>query len=400
MWSAEDGGPTRHASDHRHWDLTGSAVTTSRLVIAATMVVASSNRYYLIGHSAGDGAASFVEEFDPLTLDVRRRSPDLAGGPVWPGGGAVIRSGDLVVVFGRHAHRLSPDLEIVEVRELPRERPYNSFVELDNGYLVTKDFGGARPGEDVTWTAESCELLALDPRTLATVASVTMPEGSVARLSAHGNDVIVVGVEHLWVWSLTEDGFVEQMSVPYRRDGGGYGWDAVIADGRAWFLTNGAGSERYDGSLLGKGIATAGQEVVSVSLDDGTLTRYLVNDQPGGLVANPPAVITRHQLVVGYDSGNGVVTAFNYGRGEMVWSRPLNHACHPMVLNNGDLLVMNDWHVEAGHDDVVILDSRSGEELSRHHSESIVQSVLFGAPGDNGDLYLCSFSHLSRASWS
>jgi len=33
----------------------------------------------------------------------------------------------------------------------------------------------------------------------------------------------------------------------------------VIADGRAWFLTNGAGSERYDGSLLGKGIATAGQ---------------------------------------------------------------------------------------------------------------------------------------------
>ena len=259
MWSAEDGGPTRHASDHRHWDLTGSAVTTSRLVIAATMVVASSNRYYLIGHSAGDGAASFVEEFDPLTLDVLRRSPDLAGGPVWPGGGAVIRSGDLVVVFGRHAHRLSPDLEIVEVRELPRERPYNSFVELDNGYLVTKDFGGARPGEDVTWTAESCELLALDPRTLATVASVTMPEGSVARLSAHGNDVIVVGVEHLWVWSLTEDGFVEQMSVPYRRDGGGYGWDAVIADGRAWFLTNGAGSERYDGSLLGKGIATAGQ---------------------------------------------------------------------------------------------------------------------------------------------
>ncbi len=399
MWSAEDGGASRQAGDPRHWDVTGTPHSLSRLVIAATMVVAAGNRYYLIGHTAGEGATGFVEEFDPLTLEIRRRSPDLRGGPVWPGGGAIINSGDLVVVFGRHVHRLTTDLDVVQVGELPRDRPYNSFVELENGALVTKDFGGARPGEDVNFTSESCELLALDPVSLATVASVTIPDGSVARVSAIGNDVVVVGVQRLWVWSLTDEGFVEKLSVPYRRDGGGYGWDAVIADGRAWFLTNGAGSERYDGSLRGKGVATAGQEVVSVSLADGTLSRFLVHHESGGLVANPPAVIPQHELVVGYDSGNGVVTAFNYRQGNVAWSRPLNHGCHPMILNNGDLLVMNDWHVDAGHDDVVILDSRSGEELSRHHSDSIVQSVLFGAPGDHDDIYLCSFSHLSRLSW-
>ena len=54
-------------------------------------------------------------------------------------------NGSLYVVFGRHAHRLSSTLEVEVSRKLPRNRPYNSFVILEDGCLATKDFGGARP---------------------------------------------------------------------------------------------------------------------------------------------------------------------------------------------------------------------------------------------------------------
>ena len=48
-------------------------------------------------------------------------------------------------------------------RELPRDRPYNSFVILPDGHLALKDFGGALPAGIEPVDDESCELLVLEP---------------------------------------------------------------------------------------------------------------------------------------------------------------------------------------------------------------------------------------------
>jgi hypothetical protein len=402
-WPAEDGGATREQQSGAI--NVSNATLTSKLSIASTMVVRrEAGELFLLCHTGGDDGISWVEQINPETLETIKRSIDMPGGLTWPGGVGVHANGSIYVVFGQHAHRLSPSLEIEAHQELPRKAPYNSFVVLDDGTIVTKDFGGARPGVASTYEAPSCELVALHPDDLRILDRFELSEGSVARLSAKGQTTYVVGVNSFLSVEFRNGSFVASTltSAPYRESGEGYGWDAVIADGSAWFLNNGGGSETFDGSLIGKGIAEAGQKIVRVHLDDQSVEKYVVNDQPGGIVANPPAVDTKQKIVVGYDSAAGVVRAFRYsdrGASEL-WTISLNHACHPLVFSESDLVMLNDFDVAAGADHVVLVRISTGEIISRTATESPLQSVLFGAPGEANDLYLCSFTHVSRIAYS
>jgi len=357
--------------------------------------------WFMLCHTGGDDAVSWVERFDPESLEVVSRSVDLPAGPTWPGGLAVHANGDVYVVFGRYAHRLTPELALVTSTELPRNRPYNSFVILSDGTLVTKDFGGARPGEESSNESPDCEVVALSPD-LEILSRHTLAEGSVARLSAHDRDVYVVGVHSLFEVQWNGTSFSTTQQISYRESGEGFGWDAVIADGRAWFLNNGAGSQNFDGSLRGKGVATAPQGLVAIDLATTAVTKYTVNDEVHSLVANPPAIDSERKIAVGYDSGNGVVAAFRYSdkSREPLWRKKMWHACHPLVMPEAGYVVLNDFNFEFARDEVVVLDIETGEELSRAPTESPLQSVLFGAPGDDNDIYLCSFTHLTRVAWS
>ena len=80
-----------------------------------------------------------MERIDPDSLAPLERSPDLSAGPFWPGGLAAHANGSLYVIYGRWCHRLAPDCTPVVSRQLPQERPYNSFVVLPDGVLVMKD---------------------------------------------------------------------------------------------------------------------------------------------------------------------------------------------------------------------------------------------------------------------
>lgn len=359
-------------------------------------------RLYLLCHGGGDDAVSWVEQLDPHTLGTIRRSPDLDGGPAWPGGIGVHDNGSLYVAFGAFLHRLTPDLALVDSLAMRRRRPYNSFVVLVDGTIVMKDFGGARPGGEVDDTSSSCEVVAVDPDRMVIVSSVTLPEGSVARLSADGDDVYVVGSHHLWRLNWIEGVLQldEYFTTLYRDDGEGYGWDAVIGDGYAWFLNNGAGSERFDGSLLGKGVALRPQRLVRVNLRSGDLHKSDVHDQPFSVVANPPAVVTDQKIVIGYDSAHGVVSGFRYNDEGLsrVWSRSLNHGCHPIVFDGG-LVLLNDFSTEDERDHLVLVNATTGDVVRRVPTDSPVQSVLFGLPGRQNDVYLCSFTHVTRVAW-
>ncbi len=163
------------------------------------IVLREPGEVFLLRHTAGPDAVSWVEQIDPVSLDPLARSVDLAGGPTWPGGVAAHANGSLYVVFGAHAHRLEPDLATVASRRLPRTTPYNSFVILPDGHLVTKDFGGPLPGHGPgAHLGEPAEVLVLEPERLEIVDRLTLPEPCVARLSADGDRVYAVGTGCLY----------------------------------------------------------------------------------------------------------------------------------------------------------------------------------------------------------
>jgi hypothetical protein len=412
-WPGEDGGPRR-----RQRPLTGEGpaldrahvAVCSREAIAATMVVQRDpGELFLLRHTAGPDAISWVERVDPVTLETVARSADLAGGPTWPGGMAAHANGSLHVVFGNHAHRLGPDLTALASRELPRRLPYNSFVVVPDGHLVTKDFGGVLPGHDpALHRSDPAELLVLDPLSLEIVARCDVPEPSIARLSADNDTVYVVGTTTLWRahWdgaraTLTlDDAFAGRYCT---LEGQSYGWDAVLALGAAWFLDNGAGSERYIGTFRGQGISPAPLHLVRVDLETAAVVLTEICGLPNGLVANPPVVDEARRIVVGYDSSNGVVAAFDIAADGLLtprWRREQNHACHPLLFADTGELVMNDHDADRMSDAIVILDIETGEERVRVDSGSAVQSVLFPAAGFARDFYYCSFAALTRVSAS
>ncbi|MFO7591571.1 MAG: hypothetical protein R6X23_11855 [Acidimicrobiia bacterium] len=408
-WPGEDGGPARR---QRPATGTGLAIApgerldvVSRDAMASTMVVLRDpGEAYLLCHTAGDDAVSWVERFHPETLEVLERSEDLPGGRTWPGGIAAHANGSLHVVFGRHAHRLAADCTRLATTELPRAAPYNSFVVLPDGHLATKDFGGLLPGETTETRGDipPAELLVLEPDRLEIVARLELPEPSVARISADDADIYVVGVDHLLRirWDGTRLALDADFQPRYRTlDGQTYGWDAVLDAGAAWFLDNGAGSEGYAGTFRGRGISPAPLHLVRVDLASGAVGLTEICGRPFGVVANPPAIDAGRQIAVGYDSANRVLAAFDFddaGATSPRWRREQDHACHPILFPDTGELVTNDHDAERMMDQVVVLDVETGEERARADTGSPVQSVLFPAPGFGRDLYCCSFTTLSR----
>jgi hypothetical protein len=406
-WPGEDAGPRRLQQP-----LTGrgpaftaeNAEVHSRAAIAATMaVLREPGEVFVLRHTAGPDAIAWVEQVDPHSLETVARSADLPGGPTWPGGLAVHANGSLYAVFGNHAHRLSAGLAVIASTELPRPRPYNSFVIVPDGHLVTKDFGGVLPGQDpTTHSAEPAELVALEPESLEIVDRCALPEPSVARISAAGATVYVVGTSSLVrvSWNGTRFTVDDSFRARYRTLAGQtYGWDPVLALGAAWFLDNGAGSERYAGTLRGRGISTAPLHLVRVDLTTGAVTLTEVCGLANGLVANPPVVDETRRIVVGYDSGNGVLAAFDVsadGRITRRWRRDQNHAAHPLLFADTGELVTNDHDAARMADALVVLDIETGEERLRVDAGSAVQSVLFPAAGFDRDIYYCSFTALTR----
>jgi hypothetical protein len=403
-WSTEDGGPRRlqWVDGARLAIAAGETLqVTSRSMMVVTMVViASPDDVFVLCHTGGDGAVSWVERVHPETLETLATSEHLAGGPAWPGGIAVHPNGDLYVVFGNHAHRLDRGLQVVATRELPRVRPYNSFVALPDGHLVTKDFGGSRPGNEMEEPFAPTQLVVLEPTGLSIVATLDLPEASIARLSANENDVYVVGTSSLWRvrWdgeSLHSDGWrAEYRQLP----GQTYGWDVVIADTDAWFLDNGESTHKFAGTLRGVGTATAPLHLVRVDLASGRVSLTEICGLAGGVVANPPLVDEQRQMVVGFDSGNGVLAGFSYDekRVHKVWSVEQNHGSHMLLYPESGEFVSAHYDQERGVEQVVVRDISTGREIARADTGSPIQSVVFPACGTRRDFYWCSMLSLNR----
>ena len=407
-WSGEDGGPKRqqiaaNVSIPRILNAKQLEVV-SRDALAMTMpIVGPNDELFLQRVMPGLDSVAWVEKIDPLTLEPLAQSEQLAGGPMWPGGMAAHANGSLYVVFGNHAHRLSTDLSVIASVELPRVRPYNSFVILPTGHIATKDFSGPLPGQPNGAPMDNTELLILDPEDLHIVARLELAEPSIARLSADGNNIYVVGdhtlIRVMWNGeSLLVD---HSFNARYRTlDGQTFGWDTVITDDDAWFLDNGEGTQLFTGSFRGVGISTAPLHLVRVNKQTGHVTLTEICGLPNGIIANPPVVDTKRQIVVGFDSGNGVISGFDYDENSVTlrWTHEQNHACHMLLIPETGQIITADYRPELGCEQVVVLDITTGKEVARVSTTSPIQSAVFPAIGPHGDIYWCSMTTITRIS--
>jgi hypothetical protein len=329
-------------------------------------------------------------------------------------------NGSLHVVFGNHAHRLSPDLELLASIRLPAPRPYNSFVVLPDGSLCMKDF-------DRNLRSES-QLVVLDPDTLEQRCSAEIGSWAIARLSADGNDIYVVAAREVqrWRWDGSTLERDPDWCMAYLAPGGSYGWDPVLAGGQLWFLDNGA--HDFVTTMRGAGLSQGPVHLIRVSLEDhGDVESVEVCGLPRGAVTDPPLYDEARRIAVGYDSANGVVQAFRFDeRLGPLWRRELSHAAHMLLYPESGELVLHDFkgpaffRTRAGRalgrrltfavrndalrprlarlsrDEVVVLDIESGEERGRAPVPTVMQSVVFPAPGFGRDLYWITMSTIAR----
>ena len=405
LWPGEDGGPARlQVPPAPFAPLLGSGkrlrITRRRVHFPTMTVLREPGEVYLLRHRMlrhrffGLPTEAWVERIDPLTLKPLACSPPLPGGPAWPGGMAVHRNGDLYVVYGRWCHRLAPDCSLRASLQLPRERPYNSFVILDDGTLVTKDFSDS--GDSA--------LVCIDPETLTVIGTpLACPEPSIARLSADGNTVYVVCVRTVfrYLWDAQQRCLARDTAweFPYIADPAqGYGWDPVIDGEDCWFMDN--GRHRYFLSMRGAGVGRGVVNLLRVSLADAShCARHPVSGLPGGAITNPPLVDRERGIVVAYDSAHAVLRAWRIlPRSrvlEPLWSKhDFGAASHLLLLPQSGELLVNDYR--ALREDLVVLDIATGSELARARSGGNMQGVVFPGAGWSGDLYYCSFDSLLR----
>jgi hypothetical protein len=367
------------------------SATTRSTMMSTMTVLGAAEEVFLLTHSAlraqiGLPTSARVERIDPISLKPLARSPRLPGGPMWPGGMAVHGNGDLYVVYGRWLHRLGRDCTVKAALQLPVDAPYNSFVVLACGLIVTKNLSDTMPAR----------LSVIDPETCREIASFTCPEASIARLSADGDTVYLVGVTTIIRLHWTGSALV--IDADWRWDylgdsGNSYGWDVVLAAGHAWFMDN--GHHRYRTSMIGAGIALTANRLLRVALDDcHNHQAVAVSGLPGGSITNPPLVDAECGIVIAYDSANRHLQAFDLAL-QPLWNRTgFGAASHMLLFEASGEIVTNDFGT--GGENVVILDITSGAERGRIRIGGLMQGVVFPSPGWNRDLYWCSMAKVAR----
>lgn len=361
------------------------------------------------GNAPARETTGWVERIHPESLRTLHRSPALEAGPYWPGGIAAHANGSLYVTCGRWCHRLDPECRLIASTELPRDRPYNSLLILPDGHLVMKDFAGGAGVHALPAGQRGSELCVLEPERLEVVHRFELPEGSIARLSA---DVSPGGVSRVYVigerhamrlhWDGSALAMDDSWTIPYvRYPGQTFGWDVVLEGGSAWFLDNGEGTTAFGPSFRGKGSSPSSLHLVRIPLEaENPEPEFLeICGKPGGIIANPPAVDGSRRIAIGYDSGNGVMTAWRFGgpgEHEQIWTRKQNQAGHMIVFPETGELVSYDFDHDRGTEQIVVLDIESGSERGRVAINSPLQCVVFPAAGEDRDVYATTFSTIAR----
>lgn len=436
-WTCEDGGPRRWGVAEGGLNIAPGerlAVVAHRDAFATSALVRREpGELYALRHPVPlrgpqtTPVDAWVERLDPRTLAPLAASPRLAGGPFWPGGIAAHLNGDLYAAFGRHVHRLGRELDLRASRELPADRPHNSFVVLDGGELIVKDC-------DPVHAKAPATVWALEPERLEPVAPpLRLPEPVVARLASDGSAVVALGTRSGYLLRLDRDAGRLVVDDRWRPVYGadpvrGYGWDPVVTDTHVLWMDN--GRNRVDRTMMGAGERRAPLRLWWARRDGGEPRSVEVSGLPYGTESNPPGWDPSTRTVVAYDAGNAVVRAWRLRDDELepLWRRHgLAHAAHLILFPEAGELVVGDWRdwrwtrarlvrpamalamrplarsaaarrasLVSGRDHLVVLDLATGADKARTEVPSPTQGYLFSAPGWERDVYYQSLTTIAR----
>ncbi|OYX40398.1 hypothetical protein [Sphingomonas sp.] len=398
-WPGEDGSPDRRQVARHGPEMTiGDRLraTTRRTLMSTMTVLGAPGEVFLLTHSVLRShlklsTSARVERIDPETLAPLARSPQLPGGPMWPGGMAIHANGDLYIVYGRYAHRLDRQCRLKASLRLPLNLAHNSFVILDNGLIVTKNLSDSVPAR----------LLVIDPDTLSIISTIDCPEPSIARLSAVGSTVYLVGVRSIFRYHWVRGTLVRDEDWCHNYVGStaqSYGWDVVLALGQAWFMDN--GRHRYQTSMIGRGVVQTPNRLIRVALDDAQdHDAMAISGVDGGSITNPPLVDTDRGIVIGFDSANRVMRAWSFDPATRAlterWRKTgIGCASHMILLPRSGQMITNDYR--RGGEEVVFLNIETGAETGRVRIGGITQGVVFPSVGWNNDVYWCSMRRVAR----
>lgn len=409
-WPAECGGPRRQklvGTSGLNLQRGEVLATTSRDVggWAVMFVQRSTGELYLQG-GAGlreaeappsyrtDGpAAGWLERVHPTTLEPVQRSPDLpSGGWLWCGAVVVHANGDLYVVNGRYCHRLDPECNVVAERELPVDGPYNGLLLMSDGNIVTRNLG-FREGDHASFVV-------LEPNALHVVGEpLVVEDRCMGRFSADLTErgEFVYFTTDREVRRLRYDTGELALDDRWRGsygvgEGQSDGWDTTLGSDCVWMMDMG----RPPGWMGG---GTAPQRAFRFSMADPS-ERDVVDDLglPGAWNPGPPLYDPVRQVLVHYDSVNGVVAAHRYRRPgvlEPLWSRDLRNFMQMMCWADTGELVVEDAQAPArtmgsSEGEVVIVDIETGAEKGRASSGTPATFGMFCCPGFGRDFYLAS----------
>ena len=246
----------------------------------------------------------------------------------------------------------APDLDACSRRASCRGAvPYNSFVVLPDGHLVTKDFGGVLPGQDpATHAPEPAELLALDPESLddrralraarSRRSRASRPTATTSTSSARRRCSACAGTAR----ALALDDV--RRPLPHARRVRPTAGTRCSRSARRGSSTTARAASATRARSAAQGISTAPLHLVRVDLATGAVHAH--RDLRAARTASSPTrrwSTRRAASSSAYDSGNGVLAAFDIAADGALtprWRREQNHACHPLLFPDTGELVTND----------------------------------------------------------
>ena len=132
---------------------------------------------------------------------------------------------------------------------------------------------------------------------------------------------------------------------------------------------------------------------------DGSLKEISPFGAAGGGIIAPPVNVPEHKMCIAWDSINGGLAGISTESEELTlaWKIDVRPSMQPVVFPDSAELVIN--HYQDRDDQIIVVDIRSGELISKVSLSSPLANGMFLSPGFERDIYYCSTLTFARVQW-
>ncbi len=370
-------------------------------------------------YAVARSGAAVVDRIDPQTLRRIVSSGPLDGScpaELVPGSLAAHSNGDLYVAHGTAIHRLGADCRPKAARSLP-----SKYLATSDGLVILPDGNlAAKLLISADRVPQPAQIIVLSPD-LEPLDTAVLPEPSWAPLS--------IGPAPDSEWAIYVSGSTQVFR--YRWDGSELANDEdwqptvraepseqtdqtdpdpnrlisrpTISHDRAWVF-DGWTPTVVDrpADPMQPARWTNPVRLLGFAIDQpDEVMELLPTEHPAGWVTASP--LAEGGVVFGWDTGNTGLAAFDVSPGadrEMLWLQPFRTAMQPLLLTETDEVVVTDFrYLDDGRtsDDVVVVDTRTGQMKARVGTGATHYGALHPCPGWDRDLYYCNPAAMTLA---